>query len=269
VACARATLQVGRGRCNAPSMYCDTNLGKIVDRSTPNSYIRCFLPQPFVPACPMPCPCLRKRSVCACLPYFLCLNRFELSGFCVRSARWACARASTLVRACALCDMQRRSARQLLGMWVHAYFFPATCNKHWVVISFGDICLSAYPCSCGYTLTNPPPHTLPYYPRTKHPSCPLSQFKTIGGGLPPSERGRKTYDWRAAATTWFDFVLVATCTTACQDLAPGLAPSQHPCMQQHFTPTSSQPTPLHLIAISILAIKMPASAHTWACPNRR
>jgi len=114
--------------------------------------------------------------------------------------------------------------------------------------------LSAYPCSCGYTLTNPPHHTLPYYPRTKDPSCPLSQLKTIGGGLPPSERGRKTYDWRAAATTWFVF---ATCTTAWQDLTPGLAPSQHPCMQQHFTPTSSQPTPLHLVAISILAIKLP------------
>jgi len=143
--CARATLQVGRGGCNAPRMYCDTNLGKSVDRSNFISYIRCFLPQPFVPACPMPCSCLRKRSVGACLPYFLCLNRFELSDFCIRSARWACVRASTLVRACALCDMQRRSARQLLGMWVHAYFFPATCNKHWVVISFGDICLSAYP----------------------------------------------------------------------------------------------------------------------------
>jgi len=30
-----------------------------------------------------------------------------------------------------------------------------------------------------------PTSTLPYYPRTEHPSCPLSQFKTIGGGLPP------------------------------------------------------------------------------------
>jgi len=109
VACTRATLQVGRGGCNAPSMYCDTNLGKLVDRSTPNSYIRCFLPQPFVPACPMPCPCLRKRSVCACLPYFLCLNRFELSGFCVRSAQWACARAST---ACAYIRTVRYAATE-------------------------------------------------------------------------------------------------------------------------------------------------------------
>ena len=88
VACARATFRVGRGGYTASSMYCDTNLGKIVARSTSNSYIRCFLPQPFVPACPIPCPCLRKSSVCACLLYFLCLNRFELSGFCVQSARW-------------------------------------------------------------------------------------------------------------------------------------------------------------------------------------
>ena len=52
-------------------------------------------------------PCLCKRFVCACLPYFLCLNRVELSDFCVRSARWACTRASKLVHACALCDIQR------------------------------------------------------------------------------------------------------------------------------------------------------------------
>jgi len=43
---------------------------------------------------------------------------------------------------------------------------------------------------------------------------------------------------------------------ACQDLTPGLAPSQHPCMQPHFTPTSSPPTSLHLVAISILAKKL-------------
>ena len=46
-------------------------------------------------------------------------------------------------------------------------------------------------------------------------------------------------------------------TMACQDLTPGLAPSQHPCMQPHFTPTSSPPTPLHFIAMSSLAIKLP------------
>ena len=120
--------------------FANCSKNQIKSLTNPISYIRCFLPQPFVPACPMPCPCFRKRSAGACLPYFLCLNRFELSVFCVRSVRWACARASTLVCACALCDMQQRSASQLLGMWVHAYFFPATCNKHWVVHSFGNIC---------------------------------------------------------------------------------------------------------------------------------
>jgi len=154
-------------------------------------------------------------------------------------------------------------------MWVHAYFFYAICNEHWVLIIFGDICLSAYSCSCGYTLTIPPPHTLPYYPQTKHPSCPLSQFKTIGGGLPPLELGGKTYDWCATALTLFVFEVNSTCTMACQNITPGLASSQHPCMQQHFTPTSSPPTPLHLVVISILAIKMPTDTHTWACPNRR
>jgi len=157
-----------------------------------------------------------------------------------------------------------RSARVLLSMWVHAYFFSAICNEHWVLNSFGDTCLSVYPCSCDYTLTIPPPHTLPYYPRTKHHSCPLSQFKTIGGGLPPLVHGRKTYDWRAAAPTLFVFVLIATCIMACQDLEPGFASSQHPCMQPHFTPTSCPPTPLHPVAISVLAINSLSQARRWA-----
>ena len=114
------------------------------------------------------------------------MNGFEFSDFCVRSAQWACTRASKLVHACTLCDIQRGSARALLSMWVHAYFFSAICNEHWVLISFGDICLSACPCSCGCTLTIPPPHTLPYYPWTKHPSCALSQLKTIWLWLPSS-----------------------------------------------------------------------------------
>jgi len=163
------------------------------------------------------------------------------------SAQWVCTRASHHVSACILlsCDMQR------------------------TLISFGDICGSACHCICGYTLTIPPPHTLPYYTRIKHPSCPLSQLKTNGGGLPPSERDSKTYDWRAAVPTFFVCVLIAACTMAHQDLTPDLAPSRHPCIQPHFTPTSSPPTPLHLIAISILAMNSLSRAHTWACHNRR
>jgi len=38
-------------------------------------------------------------------------------------------------------------------------------------------------------------------------------------------------------------------------------------LQPHFTPTSSPPTPLHPIAISILAINYLSGSHTWACPN--
>ena len=129
-------------------------------------------------------------------------------------------------------------AHALLSMWVHAYFFSAICNERWALICFGDICGSACHCICVYTLTIPLPHTLLYYPQTKHLSCTLSQLKTVGGGLPPLERGGKTYDWRTAAPTFFVFVLIAPCTTARQYLAPGFAPSQHPCMQPHFTTTS-------------------------------
>ena len=92
VAYARAPLQVRRGGRTTTSMYCDTNVSKIVARSTSDNYIRCLLPQPFVPTCQMPCPCLCERSVCAYLPYLLCLNRFEFSDFCVQSARWTCTR---------------------------------------------------------------------------------------------------------------------------------------------------------------------------------
>jgi len=52
-----------------------------------------------------------------------------------------------------------------------------------------------------------------------------------------------------------------------QDLTPGLAPSQYPCMQPQFTPTSSPPTPLHLVAISILAIHSLSGAYRWASPQ--
>ena len=84
----------------------------------------------------------------------------------------------------------------------------------------------------------------------------LSDHDHCGGTLPPRSwaRGGETYHWCATAPTLFVFVLAAACTMLCQDLTPGLAPTHHPCVQPHFTPTSSPPTPLHLIAISILAI---------------
>ena len=61
---ARAPLQVRRGGRTTTSMYCDTTVSKLLARSTSHNYIQCLLPQPFVPACPMPCPCLCERSVC-------------------------------------------------------------------------------------------------------------------------------------------------------------------------------------------------------------
>jgi len=77
-------------------------------------------------------------------------------------------------------------AHALVSMCMHAYLFSAVCNERWTLISFGDICGSACHCICGYTLTIPPPHSFPYYPRTKHPSYLLSQLKTIWLGLAPS-----------------------------------------------------------------------------------
>jgi len=87
----------------------------------------------------------------------------------------------------------------------------------------------------------------------------LSDHDHCGGTLPPRSwaRGGETYHWCATAPTLFVFVLAAACTMLCQDLTPGLAPTQHPCVQPHFTPTSSPPTPLHLIAISIFGYKRP------------
>ena len=115
----------------------------------------------------------------------------------------------------------------------------------------------------------PPPYTLPYYPRTKHPPCPLSQATTIGGGLPPSIMGarRRNPPLPRDAPNLSVFVLTATCTMRHQDLTPGLAPSQHPCMQPQFTPTSSQPTQFHLIAMSVLAMNCLSSTYRWASPQ--
>jgi len=43
-----------------------------------------------------------------------------------------------------------------------------------------------------------------------------------------------------------------------QDVTPELTPTQHPCTPQHFTRMSLLTTPLHLIAISVLVIKIRA-----------
>jgi len=88
----------------------------------------------------------------------------------------------------------------------------------------------------------------------------------LGGDSPPRSwaRGGETYNWRAAAPNLLVFVITAPCTMFCQDLTTGLAPTQHPCMQPHYTPTSSPPTSLHPIAISVLAINSLSRARYWA-----
>jgi len=99
-------------------------------------------------------------------------------------------------------------AHALLSMWVYVHFFSAICNEHWALISFSDISVPACHCLCGYTLTIPPPHTLPYYPQTQHPPCPVSQA-TIGGGLPLSIMGAGQRNLRSARRS-AEFVFVYT-----------------------------------------------------------
>ena len=150
----------------------------------------------------------------------------------------------------------------LLSMWVHACFYCVICKESWVLINFGDIYVPACHYICGYTLTIPPSHSLPYYPQTLHSPCPLSQTTTLGGGLPPLDHG-STAATRAAVPTLFVFVvfvLATTYTMLPQDLTSILAPSEHPCMKPHFTPISS----LYPIAISVLAINSLSQARYWA-----
>jgi len=192
----------------------------------------------------MPCPCLFERSVCACVPSLLCLHRFEFSDFCVRSAWWVCTRASKLVHACALlmCDIQRGCARALLSMWVHAHFFSVICNESWVLISFGDICVSAYPCSCGHTLTIPPPHTLPIpSPTNLRPTSSVSSFPVEDHlvGTPTLDHiGRVT--GRTAAKPTISARQRRLCLYSCLPLpAPCSDKTSYPASHPHNT------TPLH------------------------
>ena len=108
-------------------------------------------------------------------------------------------------------------------------------------------------------------------------SCVESKHKKIsnrpghdhwGGAAPPQPwaRGGDTYDWRASVPTLFVFVLTTTYSVLHQDLTPGLAPSQHLCMQPHLTPNSSPPT--HPISISILAINCLSQVCPWASPQQ-
>ena len=85
--------------------------------------------------------------------------------------------------------------------------------------------------------------------------------RPLGGRLPPSERGRKTYDWRAAAPMRQH----RFCLSPCSSLPNHGLPRSHTWSRTLTTPLHTTtlhshllpPTSLHLIAISILAIKLP------------
>ena len=80
------------------------------------------------------------------------------------------------------------------------------------------------------------------------PPCPLSQATTIRGGLSPQSwaRGVDTYDWRAAAPTLVDFVLIASFCMHHWDPPPILLPTQDPHMQP--PPTRHSRTPYGMSA---------------------
>jgi hypothetical protein len=129
-------------------------------------------------------------------------------------------------------------AHALLSMWVHAYFYCAIYNKRWALISFVDICLPACHFICGYTLTIPHPHTLPYYPRTQHRPCPFSQATTFGGRLPSLKHGH------AAAKPTIGAQQRRTCLSSCSLLpAPCAAKTSHPASHPHNNLTCNRTSP--------------------------
>jgi len=167
----------------------------------------------------------------------------------VRYTARVCTRASQHVGACIFlfCDMQRTLSAD--WFWRHL----CTCLS---------LLLRLYS-------TNPPPHTLPYYPRTKHPRapCPVSQATTLGRGLPPPIMGARRQNLRLARGSADSFFLRAhrylhhgppilhtwprTLTTPLHATTLHLLPAHNP----------------HLVAISILAINCLSGTCRWASPQ--
>jgi len=95
----------------------------------------------------------------------------------------------------------------------------------------------------GYTLTITPPHTLPYYTKTQHPPCPLSQTTTIGGGPPPSGsiKGVRWRNLRLAHGSADSVCLRADC---CLHHGP---PRPHTLPRTHTTPLHATTLHSHLL----------------------
>ena len=117
-----------------------------------------------------------------------------------------------------------------LSMCVHAHCYCAIHSERWALTSFGDICVPACHCFCGYTLTISPPHTLPYYPLTQHSPCLLSQATTWWGTPPPLDHGR------TAAKPTIGARQRRLCLSSYSPLpAPCAAKTSHPASHHHNT----------------------------------
>ena len=153
------------------------------------------------------------------------------------------------------CGLLGGCAHASLTMWVHVHFYCAMYNERWALISSCDICVPACHCICGYTLTiPPPPHTLPYYPRTQYLPRPLCQTTIIGGGLPSLDHGRVAVKPTIGARQR------RLCLSSCSPLpAPCSANTPHLALHTHNT------TPLHATTLhSHLPLYLhPPHTHTF------
>ena len=138
--------------------------------------------------------------------------------------------------------------------------FVAICNEHWVLISFGDIRLSAYPCSCGYTLTIP--HPIPS-PTTLGPNIPRVFF--------PSSRplGWDSLPRSAAAKLMIVTRQRQLCLSLCSSLHAHGPPRSHTWTRTLTTPLYAATLHSHLLPTHTVAPhKHLYFGYQNACPAR-
>ena len=127
-------------------------------------------------------------------------------------------------------------AHVLLSMWVNAYFFSAIYNEHWALISFSDIFVPTCHCFCGYTLTFPPPCTLPYYPRHNIPR--VLSGHNHWGGTPPLNHGRAAAKPTISARQRLTMFVCLLLRHYLSHAPPKTRPPTHttPLLAPHFPP---------------------------------